>query len=325
MSNSSSHRPTPKELRLSFVLPTAIILAVWVIGAVVIVIWPLQYTPILGGVIGVSLLVYLVYWTRQARRALRIRAVLFALPALAGITWSVVDGRINPMLLGLLITLALLFLQRTLDTPLSYRAAYQQFSRGNVDAAFDLINRSVDARPDFWQSYQMRALIHLMRLHFRQAEADAREAIRLRPDAHPALNTLGQVYLAQNRFAEAEAAYAAALAAAPDYALYLYHHGLSLYRQEKYRAAADALAAATRGTLPLDSYDLQAYFYLGRSLEALGEGETAASAYQTMTRFRDALPALHKEIHDQPAYPHAALLKADLAAMKQRLAAAGTP
>lgn len=318
---AAKRRPAARELRMSIFLPIAITLAIWVVGAIILVIVPAQLYLGLGLLIGLSLVIYLVVWTRHARLSLRIIAILFALPALVGISWGTIKGQFTYTLTGLLITVVLLLLQRILNTPLSYRIAYRYFTRGNYDAAQQLINKSIAARPDFWQSYQLRALIYLMSMNFIHAEHDAQKAADISPGAHPVYNTLGQIYLAQMRFAAAEDAYTTALAYAPDYALYLYHQGLSLYRQQKYEAAAAALAAATQGTLPLLEYDLQACYYLGRSLEASGQKEQANKAYAEMQHFRTGLPSLLQQLQGQPDYPHMVLLQTDAADIKTRLQA----
>ncbi len=317
--SSSTQRPTARELRFSFLLPVVITLAVWVMGAIVLVIIPRQFNLILALLVGFSLVVYLVYWTRKERRSLQIMAVLFALPALAGITWGMIQGNLGYTFMGLGITAVLLFLQRLLNTPISYRAAYRQWTQGHHDAALDLINRSIAARPDFWQSYQLRALIYLMNMNFNHAERDARAALERKPSAHPVYNTLGQIYLAQNRFAAAEEAYTAALELAPDYALYNFHLGLSRYRLEQYGPAAEALAAATQGTLPLVEHDLQAAYFLARSLEQMGETAKAQEAWELMGQFKEGLTALRRDLENQPDYPHVALLQADVAEMRRRL------
>ncbi|MBE2198081.1 MAG: tetratricopeptide repeat protein [Anaerolinea sp.] len=317
----TKHRPTPKELRLSIFLPIAITLAIWVVGALILVIVPQQLYLGLGLLISLSLVIYLMVWTRRARASLRLVAILFALPALVGVSWGTITGSFTYTLTGLLITFVLLLAQRVLNTPLSYRAAYRQFANGRYDAALDLINKSIAARPDFWQSYQLRALIYLMKMNFVHAERDAAKAADLSPGAHPVYNTLGQIYLAQNRFANAAAAYTDALTYAPDYALYQYHLGLSQYRQGNYEAAAAALAAATQGTLPRGEYDLQACYYLGRSLATLNRPADADKAFAEMAHFGDALPALQQQIRHLPEYPHKALLQADVAEMEERLMA----
>ena len=190
---------------------------------------------------------------------------------------------------------------------------------GDVDGALDLINRSIEARPDFWESYQLRALIYLSLLSFQHAEKDAQTAIELKPSAHPVLNTLGLIYLAQERFAEAEDAYGRALDLAPGYALYLYHLGLSEYRQQKHQDAIESFIAATHGTLPLMEFDLQNAYYLTCALEKMNNEEGAKAAAEQMEKYRDALPPLQRQVANLPDYPHVGQIRADLADIERRL------
>jgi tetratricopeptide (TPR) repeat protein len=208
---------------------------------------------------------------------------------------------------------------RFFNTPISYRAAYHRFRDGDLDGALDLISRSIEARTDFWESYQLRALIYLSLLSFGHAEKDAKTALELNPKAHPVYNTLGLIYLAQERFAEAEDAYGRALDLAPGYALYLYHLGLSEYRQQKYQDAIDSFIAATQGTLPLREYDLQNAYYLTRSLEEVGNQEGARAAAEQMEKFSDGLAPLKRQVANLPDYPQVAQMQVDLADMERRL------
>lgn len=315
----SAHRPSPAELRASLLLPVAIILAVWLVGLLVFVLLPEHFTAVISLTIGASLLVFLLFWTRRANARTRLTAVLLALPALGGVTWGAVSGAVQYTLLGVGVTLLLLTAQRILSTPFSYRMAYGRFRAGDTERALELINKSIAARPDFWQSYQLRALIHLAHLNFQHAERDGLHALRLQPNAHPLYNTMGQIYLAQNRFDEATKAYIAARQLAPDYPLYRYFLGLSYYRLGQYQEAAESLAAATRGSFSQVEYDLQAHYYLGRSLEALGEQELAAQAFRAMAYFADGLVPLQAQLASQPPFPHLELLAADSADIEYRL------
>lgn len=270
--------------------------------------------------IALALFAYLVYATRDATWRLRLTALLLALPALVGISLGLVNGSARDTMLGVGITVLLLVLQRVFTTPLSYRAARRMFRVGDTEKALELVSKSINARPDFWESYQLRALIHLSHLNLAQAERDAKKAVAVKPKAHPAYNTLGQIYLTEERFAAAEEAYTHALDLAPDLALYEYHLGLSQFRQGKYEEAAASFEAATQGTLPLDEYDLQASYYLGRSLEALGAQREAQTAYREMAIFRASLERLKRQLAEQPAYPHLARRREDVADIAQRLA-----
>ena len=307
-----SARPSQKELRSSFVLPIAITLAIWVAGMIVFVLFPSYFNEIIALLIGLSLLIYLWRWTRRATMGLRITAVIFAIPTLIGITLGLTHGNVSYTLLGFGLTFVLLAIQRSFDTPLSYRAATRAFKRGDDDEALALLSKAIKARPDFWQSYQLRALIYLMQSHLHHAQRDGEAAVSLNPMAHEAHNILGQVYLAQTDFEKAVMEYETAVSLAPKNELYVYYLGLALYRNGRYTEAAQALAIATQGTLPADSYDLLAYFYLGRALAADGEEDLAAEAYEMMGNFRESLPELEKQYAEQRNYPHLAMMKEDL-------------
>ncbi len=308
-----------QEMRASLLLPIGITIVVWLAGLGAYLLLPEQFYGIVTLLVGVGLLIFLAIWTRNADKRTRRWAIILAVPALIGIAFGMVYGSATYAVLGVGITIGLLVLQRAIDTPISFRFARRQFSAGNIEEALDLVTRSIQARPDFWQSYQLRALIYLTMLDFPRAERDAREAIQRNTKAHPAYNTLGQIYLAQNRFAEAEDIYDQALDLDPNLALYYYHLGLAQYRQEKYNEAADALASATQATLPLPEYDLQAYYFLARCLEATGDDGLAAQAHEEMEKFSDGLYPLKRQLENQPDYPHLSLILADVAEIKKRL------
>ncbi|MFO7682885.1 MAG: tetratricopeptide repeat protein [Chloroflexota bacterium] len=308
-----------QEMRASLLLPVGITIVVWLAGIGAFLLLPEQFYSIVTVLVGLGLLIFLIIWTRNADKRTRRWAIILAVPALIGIAVGMVYGSATYTMLGVGVTIGLLVVQRIIDTPISFRFARRQFSAGDMDAALDLVSRSIQACPDFWQSYQLRALIYLTLLDFPRAERDARDAIQHNPKAHPAYNTLGQIYLAQNRFAEAEEIYDRALDLDPNLALYYYHLGLAQYRQEKFDAAADALASATQATLPLPEYDLQAYYYLARSLEATGDTDLAQQAYAQMAKFADGLYPLQRQLTDQPDYPHLPLMQADAADIEQKL------
>ena len=309
------------QMGASLLLPIALGLGILFAGVVVAMFAPWSFMNTIALFIITVLLLFLLWTTRKAGWRLRILAILLAIPAIIGIAIGLVNGRVTEPLIGIGITVFLLIAFRFFSTPISYRAAYRRFRMGDMDGALDLISRSIEARPDFWESYQLRALIYLALLSFGHAERDAKTALTLKPAAHPVLNTLGLIYLAQERFAEAEDAYGRALDLAPGYALYLYHLGLSEFRQQKHPDAVESFIAATHGTLPLMEYDLQNAYYLVRALEEGGSQEGAQTAAEQMEKFRDALPSLKRQVANLPEYPHLTQIKADLADMERRLAA----
>ncbi len=314
--STSRHGLSTRELRSSFLLPILIGLGILLIGAVVSLFIPAEYFNLaITAVVALLLFLYLIYFTRNATPRLRLVALLIAIPALIGITAGMLGGQLRYLFLGVGITFFLLVLLQIFQVPISYRLAYRRFREGRNVEAMELINRTINSRPDFWQSYQLRALLYLMQIDFPRAERDARKAVELKPNAHPAYNTLGQIYLAEERFDKAKETFAQALEQAPDLALFHYHYGLASYRLGDYRDAADAFDAATAGTLPIIEYDLQAYYFWMKSLEALGEPEQAAAVSAEMAKFAIAYPDLQEQLDEQPDYPHVQTMRADIADM----------
>ena len=319
----SSVRPSRRELRSSLLLPVGIVLAIWIVGLVVYALAPGEFNIVVALVIGAGLLIFLLIWTRRIQPRLRLIAVLAALPALAGMTAGVISGRSRYAVIGIAFTFLLLVLQRLLSTPGSYRAAYRRFQAGDTGRALQLVNKAIAARPEYWQSYQLRALVYLLHGDLAAAEQDAGHAIERQPEAHQNYNTLGQIYLAERRFADARDVYQEAIRLAPDHAMYYYYLGFSHYRLQAYTAAAGALTAAIGGTLPVVEYDLLAHYYLGCSLEALGETAAAAGVYAAMANFAGGLERLHEQLDDQQGHAHLDLLRADLAGLEERLRVGG--
>lgn len=319
---SSGRRPAPSELRASFIWPIAISVGIWIAALVIWLVAPGQFDQLVSAFIALGLAVYLFFHIRLQRygRADQIVAMILAIPAITGIAFGLFRGSALYAITGVCLTLLLLGLRQLLTTPISYRLAKRRFFAGDMTSALDLVDKSIHARPAFWESYQLRALIYLSSMRFDLAESDARTALTLRPDAHPAYNTLGQLYLATNRFGEARSAYLKATELAPKNPLYQYHLGLSEYRLENYRASAEALAAATRLGLPYVTYELLTYYYLLCSLEKNHETEKAEEVADDLPKFREGLAQLKEELAHQPDFPHLPLLKKDLKDLEERLA-----
>ncbi len=324
-SNSNSgQRPSRSELRASLMWPVVISIGIWVAGLLIYIFAPGRFDALVSGLIAVGLVIYLLTYQRTQRLSPgeRIGALLLAIPAVAGITFGLVYGEALFAITGVSASLLLLSAQRFLTTPMSYRMARRAFTRGHLETALDLVDKAIGARPHFWESYQLRALIYLSALQFGAAERDARKALELRPDAHPVYNTLGQLFLAESRYDAARDAYSRAIDLSPKQALYHYHHGLALYRLGQHRAAAEALAAATRLNLPDVTYELQAYYYLGRALEGNGEIEKAEEVFADMVKFKEGLETLKSELKGQPDFPELPALRADRRDLEKRLVAA---
>ena len=321
---SSGHRPTRSELRASLVWPVIIAVAIWLVGLVIWIVVPGRFDTAVSAVIAAGLIIYLGWYQRALRltRWERLVSMVLAVPAVLGIAYGLIYGQALYAITGVSASLLMLSVQRAFTVPLSYRLARRNFLRGNLEMALDLTDKAIAARPGFWESYQLRALIYLAGMRFGQAERDALKALELRPDAHPVYNTLGQLHLAEANYEKAATAYAKAISLSPKHALYHLYHGMALYRMNNARDAAESLAAATRLGLPVVTFELLAYYYLGRALEGNREVEKAEEIFIDMLAFRDGLDGLKSELAQQPDFPELPHLRSDLRDMERRLAAA---
>ncbi|MFZ1396498.1 MAG: tetratricopeptide repeat protein [Candidatus Promineifilaceae bacterium] len=291
---------------------------IWGAGLLLYLVTPGEFNTAVALFISLALLAFLLFWTRNAEKRLRITAVAIAIPALMGISLGMIRGRVSDTLIGVGLTFFLLFLYRTFNTPISYRFAFRRFRTGDMETALDLVDKAIAARPDFWESYQLRALIFLTNLDFSRAERSAKEAIARKPDAHPVYNTLGQVYLAETKFDKAAESFAQALELEPGNGLYRYHLGLCQYRLGDYRDGAASFMAAISSSLRFLEYELQAHYYLWRCLKALKEAKQAQTVHEKMQAFVDGVPLLETQLGNQPDYPHLPHLQADLADLRQQ-------
>ena len=319
MTNSS--QPSRKELRFSLLLPVVITVVVWLIGLAVYALTPgeVQFNNVIAILIGAGLIGYLVFYMRNVSVRLRMVALLMAVPALIGITLGTVNGRSTPIIVGFGITFLLLLVQRAFNIPLSYRAAAQAYDRGDMNHALELINKSIQARPDFAESYQLRAMIRLVNQQVGAAEKDAQKAIELSPKVDQFYNTLGQIYLVNGRFAEMRDTYQQALEVNPDRAMNHFHLGLSHYRLSDFQKAAEALSSATRKTIPDMTYDLLAHYYLWRSLLEIEQTELAKTTHKTMQNFSDALVELKSNLDTSSELMHTPLFRDELEELSQQL------
>jgi tetratricopeptide (TPR) repeat protein len=318
-SRRSRHNLTRRELTASFVVPTVLFLAIWVAGLLVYVIAPERFVTAVSLLIALGLFLFLIYYTRRARFFTRLAALLLAIPALVGITISLTSGNTPPLVIGVSLTILLLAIQRFLETPLSYRRAYRAFAQGDYDLALELTGRTIALRPDFGESFQLRALIHIANGNLARAHQDAQMAIAQGPEQPPAHSVLGQVHLAQGEYEAAAAAFDQALAYDPDNAVYHYYYGLCHYRLGHYQLAAEALHTAVHRGLPRGDFELLALFYLGRSLEQLGRTSEAEERFKQMAHFGARLAILRAQYDHLPNYPHLAQMKLDLTAVAERL------
>ena len=321
MTNETKTPPTPKsahamnrkELRTSFLLPTLIIVGIWLAGLLIFAFAPDEFDTAVGLFVTASLFIYLIVWTKDAEPHTRVFALLMAVPALIGITFGIVNGSAMQMIVGVSVTLVLLIAYRALSTPLSYRFAYRAFQQGDDEQALILVNKAIETRPKFWESYQLESTIYLMQMSFDQAETSAKQGLIFKPNAPVLFNTLGQIYLAQNQFAESRNAYISAIELDMNNGLYWYYLGLTQYRLESYRDAAESFTVAIKNTLGDLEFELMAHYYLWSCLTHLGLTEDAQTVHEKMQNFAEGVASVQKQTEHLPNYVHKPLLVADVA------------
>ncbi|MCL4267352.1 MAG: tetratricopeptide repeat protein [Anaerolineae bacterium] len=316
---TSPHSLNQKELRASTLLPVVIPVGIVLLGMVVWLIAPDDFNTGLAIAISLSLLLFLLYWMRREPARQRVVALVLAIPALVGLSVGMSNGRIAPILLGFGLTGLLLVLHRAVSIPISYRFATRRYQGGDLEAALALVEKTIATRPDFWESYQLKALIFLAQGDFPRAERAAKEAMSANPQSDAAANTLGQIYLAQAQFDAAKTAYIQAVTQNPDHALHWYHLGLCQYRLGEWAEAVDSLVAATKRAPHILEYELWMHYYLWRCLQSLGREEQAAEVHTKMRKFAEGLPLLQEQLAQQPETPHLPLVRADLDGLAREL------
>lgn len=126
-----------------------------------------------------------------------------------------------------------------------------------------------------WLGWQEYAMASLKQNHIKEAIAACRRATDLQPNEPEPWFALGMSLHQAGEIHEAESAYKECLKMRLDMPYASYNLGIILLEQQKFPEAVAALEAATID-LPTSA---QAWFYLGRSREALQQTEPALSAY----------------------------------------------
>ena len=134
--------------------------------------------------------------------------------------------------------------ERRARVRLELASAY--FSRGQTDTALDEVKRSIAAKPDLAEAYNLQGLIYAALNEDGLAEESFSRALRINPRDGQTLHNQGWFLCQRDRFTEAQAQFAAALAI-PQYREVARTHlarGVCLGRNQQWIEAEAALMRA---------------------------------------------------------------------------------
>ena len=222
------------------------------------------------------------------------------------------------LVLGVLI---LLIIEKYVMPPF-YRASAQRLRAGNVNEALELINRSIEACPNFYPSYALRSYLYLCKKQLAEAKEDAELVIRLEPDNWYGYRTFGQWFLFQGRYAEAIEPFSEALRLAPKESVNHCTLGATYYRLKDFEKAVECLQRAV-SIKSSKSCALSSHYYLGCSFAELGQEEKAIDVFDEMRKkYSKGLKAWENDYGPLPDdYPAIEAGKKDIEEVKEMLRA----
>jgi tetratricopeptide (TPR) repeat protein len=262
------------------------------------------------------------FWILRARPAARRLILQQLLPAHIGIPIAVFGllTKQRPLIFSaLVISIGIVLAQFLLHLPPYYRRAHKRFQGGDLNNALDLINKSIQARPNSSEAYYLRSLIYLALKLPGKAEQDARKAIQIKPHSPAGFRALGQIFYLRGCYSQAKEAFTEALTLNPGNPLLLSDLGQTCYRLGQYEEAIENLKLAAISRLD-DACNLSIHYFLGRSLEELGKEGQADDVFETMRRFRRGLSRLEEQYSSWPDdLPEMQLAQEDLEDMRDLL------
>jgi len=201
-----------------------------------------------------------------------------------------------------------------------YKPSLKQFHNKNFDQALLLSNQAVQARPKNWQVYILRASIQYELGNLSNAQSDCEQAIQLKPKETTAHTALGSVWLAQSQYQKSKAQFVEARRLKPKDPVIRWMLGRVHYRLEEYAQAAEELNAALQNKRsPLITTYIRAYYYLGRSLEALNQSEQAKAAFENMGIYKKDIERVQEFIANHVSFPETIADRADVENIERRL------
>ena len=249
--------------------------------------------------------------------------LLFILPLAAGLIAYFATQNLLVTALGFIAGYLLMEYLRFVVLPPYLHRAVRLYQGGSLEEALALTDRSLEKRPERWETHYLRSLIFFALSRLPDAIASARRAVAINPKSDASQARLGQALVADGHLEEGRRALEQAVALRPRDAGYRFHLGAALYQLGAYGEAIPHLALAAERGSGNPQLDLLASYYLARSLEQRGGTDEATAAYERMRRHANALPGLQQDLSQAPDYPALAALRRDVAAIAQRLGKAG--
>lgn len=202
--------------------------------------------------------------------------------------------------------------------PVYFWPALHLYRQKRFSEAFQRINAWIGEHPRDWKAICLRSDLHLNHAQYAEAERDANLVIKLKPTCHEAYNQLGRSLFVQARYNEALAAYQTGCQLKPNNG-YLFNIALANYRLGNFSQAFDLLKTLARKDLSLNIHNLLKLYFLGRSLEALGQPAQAQAAFDKLPRYAFHLKRYIEEAASFSDFPENLAMRADLADIERRL------
>lgn len=226
--------------------------------------------------------------------------------AIAGVIFGWLEQSARLTNISLQIVLVAVFVYAALyiifwmTLPPHYAKAYKAYKAGNLSKALEYSDKSVQARPESQAALVLRMQLYVMSNQLDKAKRDVEYYFSLDPDSWYGYWYTGQCYYYEARYEEAIEAYLQAVQRNPKSSLPYCSAGVTYYRLGKYENAIQYLRRATtmKGEIMCK---FSSHYYLGRSLEELGEEEQADKAFAKMTKYSDGLI---KVIENSEALPN---------------------
>lgn len=172
--------------------------------------------------------------------------------------------------------------EERLDAGLSQMASLCEFRLGNLEAAKDLILRSLEAEPSDPAAWNILGEVYRrLGAHLDSAEA-FRKCIAADPNFTDAYNNLGNLYADTNDFENAEAAYRMALAIDANHFDAWFNLGNVLFRNNRFSGAVEAYQRA----LELAPENLGALNNYAQLLARLRQDSDAIGLFQRLLTLR---------------------------------------